>query len=202
MGRPIVALAPFRNRDYFGKFLNDRGLTGQGAEIGTHRGDFAVTLLSRWKGFLHLVDPWGPVSGYEDQAVGLKQIWGTDGNRDHDLAFCREQLRHYTQRYKVHRTVSLKASLEFADNSLDFVYLDADHRREMVTQDLRVWWGKIKPRGVLAGHDFLCPGEPNGGWAKDIQPPLFALATDNRLTVYMVMTDADLPWSFYLEKSA
>jgi len=47
------------SRDDFGEYLNRLGLTGEGVEIGTLRGEFAVKLLQKWKGRrLHCVDPW------------------------------------------------------------------------------------------------------------------------------------------------
>lgn len=47
-----------------------------------------------------------------------------------------------------------RAALLFPDESLDFVFVDADHRYESVTADLRAWWPKIRPGGAMAGHDY------------------------------------------------
>jgi len=49
---------------------------------------------------------------------------------------------------------SAEAAARYADGALDFVFVDADHSREAVLRDLRAWWPKIRPGGVLAGHDF------------------------------------------------
>lgn len=40
-----------------------------------------------------------------------------------------------------------------AESSVDFVFIDADHRYEGVLRDIKAWWPTIKPGGVLAGHD-------------------------------------------------
>ncbi len=48
---------------------------------------------------------------------------------------------------------SLEASREFADESLAFVFIDADHEYESVRCDLEAWWPKVKPGGWFAGHD-------------------------------------------------
>jgi predicted O-methyltransferase YrrM len=45
----------------------------------------------------------------------------------------------------------------FRDNSLDFVYIDGDHSYNNVFNDLGLYWNKVKPGGVLCGHDFLNP---------------------------------------------
>jgi len=41
-----------------------------------------------------------------------------------------------------------------SDKTLDIVYLDADHRYSSVYKDIIAWAPKIKPGGILAGHDY------------------------------------------------
>lgn len=52
------------------------------------------------------------------------------------------------------RMASVEASEQFDDRSLDFVFIDAAHDYENVLVDIRAWQGKIRPGGVLAGHDY------------------------------------------------
>ena len=47
-----------------------------------------------------------------------------------------------------------RASLEFADGSLDFVFVDADHAEGSVFNDIRLYYPKVKPNGWMAGHDL------------------------------------------------
>jgi len=42
----------------------------------------------------------------------------------------------------------------FADGSLHFAFIDAGHSYEQVTADIEAWWPKIRPGGILAGHDY------------------------------------------------
>lgn len=49
---------------------------------------------------------------------------------------------------------SLEAAQQFAETSLDVVFLDADHSYEAVSADIQAWWPKLKPGGLLAGHDI------------------------------------------------
>ena len=46
------------------------------------------------------------------------------------------------------------ASKKFKDKSLDFVFLDGSHEYEDVKLDIQNWLPKIKPGGILAGHDY------------------------------------------------
>lgn len=42
----------------------------------------------------------------------------------------------------------------FADESIDFVYIDACHEYRKVRQDILAWLPKVKPGGTVAGHDY------------------------------------------------
>jgi hypothetical protein len=64
-------------------------------------------------------------------------------------------------RLTVHRRPSAEAATAFADQSLDFVFIDACHSYEAVSEDIRAWWPKMKPGGLMAGHDYTnWPGVP------------------------------------------
>ena len=42
----------------------------------------------------------------------------------------------------------------FADRSVEFVYVDADHSFDKCWDDIVSWMPKIKPGGWMAGHDY------------------------------------------------
>lgn len=56
------------------------------------------------------------------------------------------------------QAASVDAACQFADGSIDFVFIDGDHSREAVAADLRAWWPKLKPGAIMAGHDIDGPG--------------------------------------------
>jgi Methyltransferase domain len=65
--------------------------------------------------------------------------------------------------YRARRMTSVEAAATYADNSLDFVWLDADHSYRAVSEDIRAWQPKIRPGGWLGGHDHSfreAPGVP------------------------------------------
>jgi SAM-dependent methyltransferase len=55
---------------------------------------------------------------------------------------------------QVHEMLSVEASKRYADASLDFVFIDADHSYAAVARDIDAWRPKVKPGGWLSGHDF------------------------------------------------
>ena len=40
---------------------------------------------------------------------------------------------------------------------LDFVYVDGNHAGRQVERDLSNYWPKIRPGGVIGGHDWKLP---------------------------------------------
>lgn len=69
------------------------------------------------------------------------------------------------------KTDSISASTQFDDASIDFLFLDADHRYAQFMEDLQAWYPKVKPGGIICGHD--CEGYYKGA-PKDIQEQIDA----------------------------
>ena len=56
--------------------------------------------------------------------------------------------------YTAKRMTSVEAAATYDDASLDFVFIDADHSYEAVKEDIIAWWPKVKPGGIISGHDY------------------------------------------------
>jgi predicted O-methyltransferase YrrM len=136
------------------------------AEIGTWRGDFAVTILrSRRPRRLYLVDPWEHRSEEPYRGAmfgGLTR----DGQREMDAIYegVVADFRRRIDRGQVvvKRQRSVRAAEDFLDGSLDWVYIDADHTYEGVKRDLEAYFRAVRAGGYLAGDDY---GQP--GWWED-----------------------------------
>lgn len=48
---------------------------------------------------------------------------------------------------------SLEACEKFGDKSIDFLFIDADHRYTPFISDLKAWYPKMKIGGIICGHD-------------------------------------------------
>lgn len=56
------------------------------------------------------------------------------------------------------RLTSIEASKLFADNSVDFIMIDAAHDYENVKKDIEYWYPKISYGGIISGDDLDWPG--------------------------------------------
>lgn len=140
-----------KTREDFPEFLNEQGLLGIGIELGVQKAEFSEHILRNWKGReLVLVDIWRelPREDYNDVANV-----GRDLQRE-NLASTFEKIYPYGERATIIRSTGHRAVSMFPDNSLDFVYIDANHSYEAVRSDLGMWWHKIRKGGYLCGHDY------------------------------------------------
>jgi len=55
---------------------------------------------------------------------------------------------------KLLRMTSKQASVLFPKDYFDMVFIDGDHTCEGVTQDFNLWKPKVRPGGILCGHDY------------------------------------------------
>lgn len=72
----------------------------------------------------------------------------------------KDVLTRNLERFDLDKTVTiLEGSSDsfvdmFEDESIDFMFIDADHRYSQVKRDLVNWFPKMKVGGVMTGHDF------------------------------------------------
>lgn len=178
--------APFMGRNELPIYLNQLGLTGTGAEIGVHRGDYAKILLEKWEGKMLLcVDHWKANYDPDDPA--------SQGDRVKDKNRAWTRVKAFPDRWKILDKSSEEASKEVPDNSLDFVYIDACHQYAAVEADLYLWWSKVKYGGLLCGHDIV------GEWDRTVQPAVKYFAEWYGVDVYLIPEPIE-PWSFYIVK--
>jgi len=135
------------NRDTVIPFILNQNNYSVGVEVGVLKGEFSKTILSNWGGKLYLVDVWRSIDDYVDK-----------NNHDESLHIyneCINNTSEFADRSYMLRMDSKEASNLFQDNSLDFVYIDANHSYDGVMSDIEIWFPKVKVGGMVSGHDYI-----------------------------------------------
>lgn len=121
---------------------------GYGVEVGTFKGEFSKEIMENWGGTLWMVDVWrGLGDEYKDAS----------NHNIHTNAYAEamKNIEGYEDRAIMVRGTSEVTSEMFEDESLDFVFIDANHAYDYVVQDIELWYQKVKPNGYLLGHDYI-----------------------------------------------
>jgi len=113
-------------------------------EVGSWKGRSTYAFLAGCKGIVHAVD----------------HFLGSEGRRHsefkdaatHDIhQLFLDRLSHF-KNLKTYKMDSLEAVKQFADNSVDLVFIDAGHTYEEVVADIKAWGPKAKK--MICGHDL------------------------------------------------
>lgn len=177
---------PNTTRDDLAEFLAENELN-VGAEIGVAAGEYSEILMKANPELtLYGIDPWEPYKGYKDFAR-----LGTFNSLE---AQAHERLDRFDN-YHFIKKYSLDAADQIPNESLDFVYIDANHSEPYVTQDIEAWFPKVRVGGVVAGHDYArikAKGEEDStNWA--VIPAVHRFAEKNDLQIYVWGLEAKLP---------
>ena len=70
------------------------------------------------------------------------------------LARAKARLARFGSRVKIIKGESLAVARKIENGSADLVFLDAGHAYQSVRADILAWLPKVKPTGLIAGHDY------------------------------------------------
>lgn len=118
-----------------------------GVEVGVSEGVYSEIICKANPQLkLYGIDPWEKYGNYKKdiQASVLNEFYRTTLRR----------MSKYPN-YEIIKDYSSKAVGKFADQSLDFVYIDANHKDPYITEDITLWSKKIRPGGIISGHDYI-----------------------------------------------
>jgi hypothetical protein len=132
----------------FPLYLQSLGLCGTAVEVGVAEGNYSREFLRNWPGQYVMVDRWEHIPGYDDV------MNGPDGEHEQRFRQAMQVAAEHASRCAVYRMDSVAAADTFADKSLDFVYIDADHSYGGSRRDILAWALKVRSGGILAGHDY------------------------------------------------
>lgn len=147
-----------------------------GAEIGIFAGRMSADLLSVPGLTLYMVDNWLAMPKYDVSQAQQSINYGIASR------IAAESGGH------ILKMNSEDAALLIEDESLDFVFIDADHSYDGVWSDIEAWLPKIRPGGLLSGHDYNNP--------EDVCGPEVKRAVDEAAALHSweVSLGADYTW--------
>lgn len=129
------------SRNILATIFKECGFT-RGAEVGVEEGKFSRFLCDNVPGLSMLcVDPW--------------RAYHTNSQEREDRMYSNTVTNLQGRSVTIMRKTSLEASLEVADASLDFVYIDALHDFDGVMMDIILWGPKVRSGGIISGHDYV-----------------------------------------------
>jgi predicted O-methyltransferase YrrM len=120
------------------------------AEIGVNKGAYSKEIIFRTAPKkLHLIDAWD-TDRFHD---GIQKLVENTFKDEIESGVV-----------EINRGYSTKVGSQFPDGYFDWIYLDTDHSYKLTKNELVLYADKMKPGGVIAGHDFVM-----GNWRDGIR---------------------------------
>jgi hypothetical protein len=140
---------PNVGRNEFAQLLAELGFNS-GVEVGVWKGEFSEILCK--------ANPQLKLSGVDawDCHAFRPGVKGWTQNQADYEGFYQQAVARMSRyaNYRIVRKFSMDALDEFLDESLDFVYVDAGHDFLNCAQDVIGWGKKVRPGGIISGHDY------------------------------------------------
>ena len=137
---------PDVGRDDLPKFFVDMGYK-VGVEIGVYKGEYSEKLCEVGLKVIG-VDPYIVYKNYRKHTQEM----------DYEVMY--EMSKKILDSYggKLIKKTSMDALEDFPDESLDFVYIDANHSISYIIADIFEWNKKVRKGGCISGHDYQLLG--------------------------------------------
>lgn len=135
-----------------------------GVEIGVARGEYSYYLLKNSNlNVLWSVDSWS--GKYANMKI--------DAIRNMEEFRHRSSIRHMSSLDAAKYATTIK-------HKFDFIYIDANHRRGPVLDDVKAWFPLLNRPGIFAGHDYV-----NGERMTNVCPAVDELSERIGATFYL-----------------
>lgn len=132
------------------KVVEHFGLPKTVAEVGVAEGRFSEEMFAWGLDALFLIDIWEPMP-FIDGCASFDEEW-------HEANYKRVlELFSDKENVAIMKGFSHKAAKNIDNESLGLVYIDGDHTYQGCKSDIKTWWPKLVPGGIMAFHDYKNP---------------------------------------------
>lgn len=119
-------------------------------EIGVFRGKNAMILREEFPdAHLYLIDPWAPSSSYLTSGTAVSKEQEVFDEAYHRVKTLFENDPNVTLIKK-----TAEDAAPSLPNNLDLVFIDANHDYNAVKNQILTWQQKVRPGGILSGHNY------------------------------------------------
>ena len=124
-------------------------------EVGTWLGKSANYLISKVKELKKEVNfiTVDTFKGTEDEELHQNIVGAFNGDIFYEFIDNTVLSNNYGS-FNIIKDTSHNAANQFSNDSIDYIMLDAGHSYEDVTNDIKIWYNKIKPGGIISGDDY------------------------------------------------
>ena len=182
-----MKLHELKTRYDIGHVLTEMGLLNNAVEVGVAFGENAEIILDSCElRHIWLVDPWDYVPD-EDPIGYADSIKDWQGCED----YCRAKMLRFGDRATMLKCESVDAAKSSFNYGFDFVYIDANHKRPYIDNDLHAWFNKVKKGGIFGGHDYHNVNRPD--YVCEVKDAVDAFFADKDYTLH-ITEDEDPSW--------
>lgn len=135
-----VEMAPFNSTfvevgAWFGKSTNHLA-----TKIRESKKNIKFTTIDTWK-------------GTDDEELHQNIVGAFSGDIFYEFIDNTVHSNNYAS-FDMIKDSSKNAANQFANNSIDFIMIDAGHSYDALIDDLNIWYNKVKPGGLITGDDY------------------------------------------------
>ncbi|MBN2603936.1 MAG: class I SAM-dependent methyltransferase [Candidatus Thermoplasmatota archaeon] len=146
-------------------------------EIGVFYGTNARRMFKKLKiEKMFLVDPYKKYQGYENEKNVLTFLPSS-------FKPALLVLKKFSDRV-VPLQMTSEDAVDHIPKNLDMVYIDGNHAYEYVKKDIELYYPKVKPGGIIGGHDI-----EGNSLGEDVRRAVFEFAHKNNLSVQVEEPD-------------
>jgi predicted O-methyltransferase YrrM len=138
--------------DFTTSFFNKHTYLKTGVEVGVARGQNIKHILENCPHIqkLYGVDSYSSNS-WDMNHININKEFGSFQGLFQEVEL---MLSQFGNRVQLIRKSLSDAAKDFLDESLDFLFLDANHEFATVYSDISSWFPKIRKGGIFMGHDW------------------------------------------------